>query len=609
MDDVADQPLFACDETGTEKYLLSPTLIEGDQLDDGLGRGAGQRRGLGGRPGVQRRGAALFEEAIRALAAKGEPQNRFAIVLDGVSISAPSVSAAIPGGRAQIEGNFNQQSATELANVLKYGALPLAFDVSEVNNVSATLGGEQLRAGIIAGIIGLALVVLYCFAYYRGLGIVVVASLAVAGLFTYACVVLLGSSVGFALNLPGIAGMIVAIGVTADSFVIYFERIRDEVREGRSLRTAVETGWRRARQTILIADAVSMLSALILFVLAIGSVKGFAFTLGLTTLIDVLVVFMFTKPMVTLLAGTRFFGGPPAPAWTRPPGGHGAARRQSRRPASPGQPMAKTEQPHLQALHRRDLLRLHRAPPRWYILSAVLITLSILAILIRGLVFGIEFRGGADFQAPTQVTAQTVDQVREAVVATGLPELDDTIVNTIGNDQVRVQTRTLNPATEVPVVRAAIAEEVGVPSDQVAYSLIGASWGSQITERALIALAAFLALVALVIWIYFRDGKMAGAALVALAHDLVLTIGIYALVGFTVTPATLIGLLTILGYSLYDTVVVFDKVRENVRDIRSSTHEDLLRSGQPGGQPGAGASINTTVIGCCRWRRCCSPGR
>jgi preprotein translocase subunit SecF len=234
---------------------------------------------------------------------------------------------------------------------------------------------------------------------------------------------------------------------------------------------------------------------------------------------------------------------------------------------------------------------------RWYILSAVLITLSILAILIRGLVFGIEFRGGADFKAPTQVTAQTVDQVREAVVATGLPELDDTIVNTIGNDQVRVQTRTLNPTTEVPVVRAAIAEEVGVPSDQVAYSLIGASWGSQITERALIALAAFLTLVALVIWIYFRDGKMAGAALVALAHDLVLTIGIYALVGFTVTPATLIGLLTILGYSLYDTVVVFDKVRENVRDIRSSTTKTYSEAANLAVNQVLVRSINTTIIG------------
>ena len=167
---------------------------------------------------------------------------------------------------------------------MKYGALPLAFEVSEVSNVSATLGGEQLRAGIIAGIIGLALVVAFCFLYYRGLGIVVVTSLAHRRRdHLLRCMVLLGSSVGFALNLPGIAGAIVAIGVTADSFVIYFERIRDEVRDGRSLRTAVETGWQRARQTILIADAVSMLSAIILFVLAIGSVKGFAFTLGLTT--------------------------------------------------------------------------------------------------------------------------------------------------------------------------------------------------------------------------------------------------------------------------------------------------------------------------------------
>jgi preprotein translocase subunit SecD len=155
----------------------------------------------------------------------------------------------------------------------------------------------------------LALVVLFCFAYYRGLGLVVVTSLGIAAVITYASMVLLGSSVGFALNLPGIAGAIVAIGITADSFVIYFERIRDEVREGRSLRTAVETGWRRARQTILIADAVSMLSALILFILAIGSVKGFAFTLGLTTIIDVMIVFLFTKPLMTILARTRFFGG------------------------------------------------------------------------------------------------------------------------------------------------------------------------------------------------------------------------------------------------------------------------------------------------------------
>jgi len=307
--DVSDQPLFSCDEEGTAKYLLGPSLIEGKQLSSAVAGVPQNDVRWVVNLDFNSEGAVAFESATRTLAARTDPQNRFAIVLDGVTISAPSVSAAIPGGRAEISGNFNQKSATQLADVLKYGALPLSFEVSQVSNVSATLGKDQLRAGMIAGIVGLALVVGYCFLYYRGLGIVVVTSLAVAAVITYEVMVLLGESVGFALNLAGIAGAIVAIGVTADSFVIYFERIRDEVREGRSLRTAVETGWRRARQTILIADAVSLLSALILFILAIGSVKGFAFTLGLTTLIDVLVVFMFTKPLLSLLARTRFFGG------------------------------------------------------------------------------------------------------------------------------------------------------------------------------------------------------------------------------------------------------------------------------------------------------------
>jgi preprotein translocase subunit SecD len=309
MPDVSDQPLFACNQEKTEKYLLGPTLIEGNQLSTAQAGVPQNNVAWVVNLEFNADGSTAFESATGELASRSDPQNRFAIVLDGEVISAPSVSSAIPGGRAEISGNFNQQSATQLANVLKYGALPLAFEVSEVSNVSATLGGEQLRAGIIAGIIGLLLVVVYCFLYYRGLGVVVVASLMVAAAITYAVMVLLGGSVGFALNLPGIAGAIVAIGITADSFVIYFERIRDEVREGRSLRTAIETGWRRARQTVLIADAVSMLSALILFILAIGSVKGFAFTLGLTTIIDVLVVFMFTKPLMSLLARTKFYGG------------------------------------------------------------------------------------------------------------------------------------------------------------------------------------------------------------------------------------------------------------------------------------------------------------
>jgi preprotein translocase subunit SecF len=234
---------------------------------------------------------------------------------------------------------------------------------------------------------------------------------------------------------------------------------------------------------------------------------------------------------------------------------------------------------------------------RWYIVSAVLIGISILALLLRGLDFGIEFKGGADFKAATTVTAHTVDSMKDALRNSGVPNLDDSTVNTIGNNQVRVQTRTLDPTEEVPKVRTAIAEEVGINPDQVAYSLIGASWGSQITERALIALGVFLALVALVIGIYFRDAKMSAAALLALVHDLILTIGIYALVGFTVTPATLIGVLTILGYSLYDTVVVFDKVRENVRDIRSSTTRTYSEAANLAVNQVLVRSINTTIIG------------
>jgi preprotein translocase subunit SecF len=234
---------------------------------------------------------------------------------------------------------------------------------------------------------------------------------------------------------------------------------------------------------------------------------------------------------------------------------------------------------------------------RWYIVSAVLIGVSILALLLRGLDFGVEFKGGADFKAATTVTAQTVDSMKDALRNSGVPNLDDSTVNTIGNSQVRVQTRTLDPTEEVPKVRAAIAEEVGINPDQVAYSLIGASWGGQITERALIALGVFLALVALVIGIYFRDVKMSAAALIALGHDLILTIGIYALVGFTVTPATLIGVLTILGYSLYDTVVVFDKVRENVRDLRSSTARTYSEAANLAVNQVLVRSINTTIIG------------
>jgi preprotein translocase subunit SecD len=309
---VSDQALITCDESKTYKYLLGPALIPGNMVT--RAQAAVPQNSVAYVVELQfnSQGGADFQTVTAHLASQTSPQNQFGIVLDGVVISAPSVgseySAGIAGGKAEISGSFTQKSATDLANVLSYGALPLSFEVSSVENVSAKLGGDQLQAGIIAGLIGLALVLAYSILYYRGLALVVSLSLVIAGLLTWALIVLLGQSLGLALNLPGIAGAIVAIGVTADSFIIYFERIRDEVRDGRSLRTAIETGWIRSRKTILAADSVSLLSALVLFVLAIGSVKGFAFTLGLTTLIDIAVVFFFTKPLMTLLGRTKFFG-------------------------------------------------------------------------------------------------------------------------------------------------------------------------------------------------------------------------------------------------------------------------------------------------------------
>jgi preprotein translocase subunit SecD len=305
----ADQLLVTCDSDGF-KYILGPTAVEGTHLS---GADAGlPQSGVGSwqvNLSFDGTGTKQFAQTTRDLVGKQSPQNQFAIVLDGQVVSAPVVQSEIPTGRAEITGNFSQSEAKDLANVLKYGALPLAFDQSELNEISPTLGSDYLRVGIIAGALGLALVALYLLLYYRGLGLVAMASLVVAGLLTYASVVLLGEWIGFTLTLAGIAGLIVAVGITADSFVVFFERLRDEVREGRSLRAAVEHGWRRARRTILVADFVSFLAAAVLYILSIGSVRGFAFALGLTTVIDVVVVFFFTKPLIALLARTKFYGG------------------------------------------------------------------------------------------------------------------------------------------------------------------------------------------------------------------------------------------------------------------------------------------------------------
>ncbi|MEU7635963.1 protein translocase subunit SecD [Streptomyces sp. NPDC039016] len=301
-------PVVACKDDGSQKYVLGPVGVEGQDVKDAKAVFDSQQgQGWIVQMDFTSDGGKKFADVTGTLAAKAQPQNQFAIVLDGAVVSDPRVSERLNGGNATISGGFTQQTAEDLGNMLSYGALPLSFKIDDETTVTAALGGEQLHAGLIAGAIGLALVVIYLVAYYRGLALVALASLGVSAVLTYTIMTLLGPAIGFALNLPAVCGAIVAIGITADSFIVYFERIRDEIREGRSLRPAVERGWPRARRTILVSDFVSFLAAAVLFIVTVGKVQGFAFTLGLTTVLDVVVVFLFTKPLMTLLARRKFF--------------------------------------------------------------------------------------------------------------------------------------------------------------------------------------------------------------------------------------------------------------------------------------------------------------
>ncbi|MFI0433101.1 MAG: protein translocase subunit SecD [Candidatus Nanopelagicales bacterium] len=300
--------IVTCDKDGAAKYLLEPAFLRGTNVTDAQAS-LPQNGGGGWQVDLtfDDAGATSLADTSSRLVSLPEPQNQFGIVLDGLVQSAPRFQSAILGGKAQITGNFTIEEAQNTANVLKYGALPVTLEVAEVSTVSPTLGTDQLKAGLLAGAIGLALVALYLLLYYRALGFVAVMSLVLAAVLTYAIFVILGRTMGLALTLAGVAGAIVAIGITADSFVVYFERIRDEIREGRSLRSAADTGWARARNTILAADFVSLLAAAILYFISVGNVRGFAFVLGLTTVIDVLVAFMFTRPLVSLFARTKWF--------------------------------------------------------------------------------------------------------------------------------------------------------------------------------------------------------------------------------------------------------------------------------------------------------------
>jgi preprotein translocase subunit SecD len=311
--------VVSCDRSG-RKYVLDKAAVPGTQIGTAVATVSAtanewqvdltlKSAGAGAFAKLTAMQATDYYPGAQAGNANDQVLDQVAIVLDGNVVTAPETKGSVPGGTFTItDSAFTRATATQLQNVLKYGSLPLNFTILSVQSVSAVLGRAYLDGGLIAAAIGLGLVVIYSFLYYRGLGLVSVSSLVIAGGLAMLAVVLLSKYQDFTLDLSGIAGLIVAIGITADSFVVFFERLRDEVREGKQLRPAVEAGWKRARRTILVSDTVSFIAAVLLYYFSIGEVKGFAFTLGLTTMIDIAVVFGFTKPMVTLLARTRFYG-------------------------------------------------------------------------------------------------------------------------------------------------------------------------------------------------------------------------------------------------------------------------------------------------------------
>ena len=554
VDEDPNLPLLACNKEGNQKYLLGSTKVLGNLLTSASPL-LDQAKGWVSSMQFNPEGQKYFYELTKSLAGKPGPKNQMAVVLDGKVISTPGITGPLAGDNVIIYGNFDQKSATELAQVLKYGSLPLSFVVGNVEQISPTLGSRSYNAGLIAGILGLILVSIFLITYYRLLGLVAVLSLALAAVFLIALFVLLGELINFTLTLAGIAGAIVSIGVTADSFIVYFERIRDESRQGKSLRTAVETAWTRAKRTIIAADVVSLIAALVLYIFSVGEVRGFAFTLGVTTIIDIIIVFLFTKPIMSLLAKVSYF--------------HNGRALSGLSQKSLGLVFNNTK-------HRKGLLSLLDLGGKisrgeklfqildkkkwWFSISGVLISTSILSFLFIGLNLGIEFKGGSAYTISTTSQLASFDPARIALEKSSY--VGEEVIQNIGKDKIQIQIGIVSNEQSI-LIQQNLASAYQISIDSIDAKSTGPAWGKDVSEKALLSLFWFIVVISIYLAKTFEPA-MAFAAMMAVLHDVIITVGIYALTGTVVTPASVVGFLTILGYSLYDTVVVFDKVKENL---------------------------------------------
>ncbi len=552
--DDPDQEVVLEDAEGT-RFLLEPARLTGEAIRSARAMVDPATGGWVVSARFSREGAEEWGNFTGELACLqiGDPQRQVAIVLDAQVESAPQVAEdvecnrGITGGETIITGDFTQQEAQDLSVVLNAGALPVELEQSQVVIVSPTLGRDALLAGLIAGALGIALVMIWVLIYYRSLGLQIWVGLAVFGGAIYGLVVLFGELIGMNLTLAGVAGLIVSVGIATDSYIVFFERVKEETHQGKTLRSAVDKGFRDAWRTLKAANFVTILAAITLYFLAVGPVRGFALALGTATLLDLVFTIALTWPIATLIARSqllgrgRFIGMASALEGGSKPG---LIRQMYRSEFT------------IDFIGRRRL---------WAIISGILIFISLLAIFpgIRGLKFGIDFRGGTIYRAPMETDA-TVSEIRSEIsdLVEGAPVVQILTDQRTGERQAQVQTEEMNPQQREELA-GVLASVVGSDPNEVNVEAVGEKWGQQITLRSLRGLAIFLGLV--IIYLTLRlEFKMAASGMVALLHDLAITAGVYALVGFEVTPATVIATLTILGYSLYDTVVVFDKIKENI---------------------------------------------
>jgi SecD/SecF fusion protein len=496
---------------------------------------------LGNKPNVRfeftDRGREAFQDITRAIAQRGSdnafrapgPQH-FAIVLDDELVSAPSIDyVEYPDGidgrkGAEISGSFTIDSAQDLAEILKIGALPVRLELVSRSQVSASLGQQALDRGLLAALAGFAIVVLFLLVFYRVLGVIASVTMAIYGLYLYAIVEL----VPIVLTLPGIAGMVLTLGVAADANIVIFERVKEEIRAGRSVEAAISAGYKKGLSAILDANIVTILVAFVLFVLATSEVRGFALTLGVGVIVSLFTAVLATQAILYALRGTRLL------------------RSRAALGARDSKPI------------RFDFI----GGSRWFFsMSGLILSICALAIATQGLNFGIDFEGGTRITAPLE-RAATVDQVRDTLAPLGLATEIQTVENReLGRHVVQINAEELGQS-EVHRVEDTLRERFGF-ADEPSSQSIGASFGQTVAENAIRAIIASLIIISLYITVRFQ-WKFAVPALIALSHDLLITSGVYALTGREVTASTVAALLTILGFSLYDTIVVFDRVRENI---------------------------------------------